>query len=153
MCNLLTHSFPPCNVRVHCSLAFIWKNEALWAEEASALLRCSTSRITSQCMCSSGAEALGTAVPSWIIYRGELWWWMISCKQCITLRENKRISLQFPFFSPRGGAEPQVSPWQDNFSDGGTLNSWSLFSDDPTGLLKTFPNRRRWNSSDGGVRH
>ncbi|CAM9918988.1 unnamed protein product, partial [Bubo scandiacus] len=46
--------------------------------------------------------------------------------------------------SEGGGAEPQVPPWQDNFSDEGILKSWPLFSDDPTGLLKIFPNRRNF---------
>ncbi|OPJ73537.1 hypothetical protein AV530_005869 [Patagioenas fasciata monilis] len=45
-------------------------------------------------------------------------------------------------FSAEGEVEPQVSPWQDNFSDGGTLKSWPLLSDDLTGLPKTFRNSR-----------
>lgn len=153
-CNLFAHSFPAeCILGCITALpSFEKKYEAFGVEEAPVLLRCWASPM----VCATQELVLGTAVPSWIIHRGELWWWMIGCKQCMTLcmtlRESKHISFYFHFFFfffPRGGAGPHVFPWQDNFSDGGILKSWPPFSGDFTGLVKTFPNNRwRRNSSD-----
>lgn len=99
-CNLFAHSFPAeCILGCITALpSFEKKYEAFGVEEAPVLLRCWASPM----VCATQELVLGTAVPSWIIHRGELWWWMIGCKQCMTLcmtlRESKHISFYFHFF-------------------------------------------------------